>query len=97
MKMYLGIDIVCATHYYSGVYYNLQLTIPNKDTTYWCSVYNLPEEFASQERFIVKVIIITLLVYLNELPVALSHSLVQLFQSRLPDMYTIFLSIYAPI
>ena len=39
-----------------SVYYNaLQLTIPDKDTTYWCSVYSLPEVVTSQERYIVKV------------------------------------------
>lgn len=32
-----------------------QLTIPDKDTTYWCSVFNLPEVVLSQERYIVKV------------------------------------------
>ena len=33
----------------------LQLTIPDKDTTYWCSVYKLPDEVANQEKHIVKV------------------------------------------
>lgn len=87
-----------------SVYYNaLQLTIPDKDTTYWCSVYSLPEVVTSQERYIVKVhhiyyhAFIVLSIY--ELSVALCHnySLVQSFQSHLPDMCTIFSSICAPI
>ena len=33
----------------------LQLLIPDKDTTYWCSVFDLPDEVRSQEKHIIKV------------------------------------------
>ena len=33
----------------------LQLTIPAVDTTYWCSVFRLPQEVRQQERYIFKV------------------------------------------
>jgi len=33
----------------------LQLTIPAVDTTYWCSVFRLPQEVRQQEQYIFKV------------------------------------------
>ena len=33
----------------------LQLTIPAVDTTYWCSVFRLPQEVRQQERYVFKV------------------------------------------
>ena len=35
----------------------LQLLIPIKDTTYWCSVFALPDEVKKQEKYIYKVCI----------------------------------------
>ena len=34
-----------------------QVTIPPNDTTYWCTVHELPEDIVHQERFIYKVTI----------------------------------------
>jgi len=34
---------------------SLQLTILAVDTTYWCSVFRLPQEVIEQERYIFKV------------------------------------------
>ena len=40
-------------HSYS--YDILQLEIPSKDTTYWCSVHLLPEEIRRHEKHMYKV------------------------------------------
>jgi hypothetical protein len=33
----------------------LQVEIPSNDTTYWCNIHSLPDEIATQERYIYKV------------------------------------------
>ena len=37
----------------------MQLLIPDKDTTYWCSVYRLPDEVISKEKHIIKVCLLS--------------------------------------
>lgn len=44
-----------AWHMHSYSYDFLQLEIPSKDTTYWCSVHLLPEEIRRHEKHMYKV------------------------------------------
>ena len=47
--------ILLDIHMHSHSYDILQLEIPSKDTTYWCSVHLLPEEIRRHEKHMYKV------------------------------------------
>ena len=41
------------------------MTIPNSDTTYWCAGFELPETIQDKERYIIRVILVVICLFVD--------------------------------
>ena len=41
------------------------MTIPNSDTTYWCAGFELPQTIQDKERYIIRVILVVICLYVD--------------------------------